>query len=296
MSTNENIRHCFDGKLVIITGGSRGIGLAAAERLFRMGADICLVARRPEGLATARTVLGESRIRDDQILETIACDTSDMSALRPLLEDLMARLRVPDFLINCVGFARPGYVEELDLDIYRQHMEINYFGQLVPILVLLPSLLKAGRGHITNVSSVLGFMGILGYAAYCPSKYAIAGLTEALRSELQPRGLSFSLVYPPDVDTPGYEEENRTKPPETIEMSKRGELMTAHSAAAAMLVGIARRRFEILPGEASFVRRLVSHLPGVMRAVMDHDLRKARARMVSAQDGATKTTGLKNIP
>lgn len=276
MTKTGRVRQCFDGKLVVVTGGSKGIGLAFSETVFALGAGVCMVARGPEGLAAARTVVERSRIRGDQVLETLACDTSDMATLRPVLEGVADRLGAPHFLVNCVGWSRPGYLEDLNLAAYRRHMEVNYFGQLVPILVLLPSMLRAGRGHIVNVSSVLGFMGVMGFAAYCPSKYTVVGLTEALRSELSPRGLTFSVAFPPDVDTPGYVEENKTKPPECAEMSKRGGLLTPRETADALVAGIARGRFEILPGEASRIRRLTRYLPGTVRSVMDRDLRKAR--------------------
>jgi 3-dehydrosphinganine reductase len=273
----SSAQQCFDGKLVVVTGGSKGIGLAFAEAVAALGANVCLVARDAGGLDAAKAAVERARVRPDQTVDTVSCDASDIDALRPLLAGLVARRGTPDFLVNCVGWARPGYVEELSLDVYRRHIEVNYFGQLHPILVLLPSMLAAGRGHIVNVSSVLGFMGILGYAAYCPSKYAVLGLTEALRSELSPKGLAFSVVFPPDVDTPGFKEENKTKPAECVEMSKRGGIMSPQAVAAVMVRGIAAGKFEILPGEAGMIRRLVRFLPGVVRAVTDRDLRKARA-------------------
>jgi 3-dehydrosphinganine reductase len=276
VGATERARQCFDGRLVVVTGGSKGIGLAFSEAVAALGANVCLVARDGAGLEAAKAAVERARLRPDQLVETLACDTSDFDALHPLLTAMVGRLGTPHFLVNCVGWARPGYVEQLDLDVYRRHIEVNYFGQLHPILVLLPFMLEAGRGHIVNVSSVLGFMGILGYAAYCPSKYAVVGLTEALRSELAPKGLAFSVVFPPDVDTPGYKEENKTKPPECTEMSKRGGLMPARDVAAVMVDGIARGRFEILPGEAGMIRRLVRLVPSIVRAVTDRDLRKAK--------------------
>jgi 3-dehydrosphinganine reductase len=284
MARTDRARRCFEGRLVVVTGGSKGIGRAFSEAVFGLGASVCMVARGAEGLEAARAVVERARVRDDQILETLACDTSDEATLRPLLGGVAARLGAPDFLVNCVGWSRPGYLEELDLEVYRRHMEVNYFGQLVPILILLPFMLRAGRGHIVNVSSVLGFMGIMGFAAYCPSKYAIVGLTEALRSELAPHGITCSIAFPPDVDTPGYREENKTKPPECAEMSKRGGLLSAGEAAEALVAGIARGRFEILPGEASLIRRLIRYLPGAVRFVTDRDLQKAREAVRARQE------------
>lgn len=271
-----NAEKSFNGKFVIITGGSKGIGLATAAKIFALGADLCIIARNGADIEVALREIGKKRIRTDQMLEAISCDTTDQERLTPLFEKLTGLRGSPDFLINCVGYARPGYVEELELPDYRRHMEVNYYGQLIPILLLLPRMLANQRGHIVNVSSVLGFMGIMGYAAYCPSKFAIIGLTEALRSELSHRGLKFSTVLPPDVNTPGFAEENRTKPPECREMSKRAGLLSADEVADAIISGITNGRNEITMGEATLIHWLYRHFPWLVRAVTDRDYRKAR--------------------
>ncbi len=282
MDHNERTRRFFAGKFVIITGGSKGIGLATAEQVFALGADLAIVARDAAGLTAARASVERGRVHPDQLLETISCDCTDQAALKPLLETLVVRRGSPDCLINCVGYAGPGYAQDLDLAAYRRHMEVNFFGQLVPILILMPHLLAARRGHIANVSSLLGFMGAMGYAAYCPSKFAITGLTEALRNELGVHGLSFSIVFPADVDTPGYAEENRTKPPECKEISKRARILSPEAVARAMIRGIARGQFEIAPGEAATVRKCFRFVPWLVRWIIDHDYREARRLVASS--------------
>lgn len=277
MSKGALARH-FMGRRVVVTGGSQGIGLALARQLASHGADLCLVARDPERLAAALALVEGERVRPDQVFETLACDTSDRDALAPGLEAWLARGACPDLLVNCVGYARPGYVEDQALQDFRQHMEINFFGQLTPTLLVLPAMLSAGRGHIVHVSSMLGFMGFMGYSAYCPSKYALAGLVEALRSELGHRGLRFSIVYPPDVDTPGFARENLTKPMECHEMSKGAGLLSPEEAARAILQGIRQGRFEIDLGKANFIHRMVRHFPDLVRAINDGDYRKARLK------------------
>ena len=76
-------------------------------------------------------------------------------------------------MINVVGYAYPQYVQELTLEDYKKCMEVNYYGQLIPTLILLPYFMAARKGHIANVSSMMGYFGIMGYAAYAPTKFAI---------------------------------------------------------------------------------------------------------------------------
>ena len=270
----------------MVTGGSRGIGLATAEALARCGANLCLVARDAHVLEEARRAVERARGRSEQFVEAIACDCTAADALRPLLEGFVARRGAPYLLVNCVGAARPAYARQAVLSDFREHIEANYFSQLTPLLLLLPHLLAAGRGHVVNVSSLLGFMSVVGYAAYSPAKYALAGLTEALRHELKPFGVGFSIVYPPDVDTPGYAAENRTKPPECADLSRRARIMTAEAVARDIIVGVARRRYEITPGESAFVWRMFRHFPSLVRGSIDREYRQALRRRAAGQSEA----------
>jgi 3-dehydrosphinganine reductase len=214
-----------------------------------------------------------------QWVETIAADTTDMDALGPALEAQVAAHGVPDYLINAVGYAYPQYIENLTLADFKKNMDVNYYGQLVPILILLPHFMQARKGHIANVASVLGYMGLIGYATYTPSKYAIVGLTETLRHELKPYNIHCSLLFPPDTDTPGFAIENQTKPPETVMLSESAKLMTPDQVAAVFVRGLLRRDFEILPGEARWIRLVFRLAPGLGRWFIDRDLRKARQRL-----------------
>ena len=84
-----------------------------------------------------------------------------------------------------VGYAYPQYIQNLQIQDFKKNMEVNYYGQLNPILCILPYFMQRKRGYIANVSSMMGYFGIMGYATYAPTKFAIAGLTEALRHELK---------------------------------------------------------------------------------------------------------------
>jgi len=103
--------------------------------------------------------------------------------------------------------------------VFRDQMDVDYFGTLHAIRAVVPSMIERRRGHLVTVSSTAGLIGVYGYSAYAPAKFAVRGLTETLRAELAPHGIVVSCVYPPDTRTPGFDAENALKPPETERIS-----------------------------------------------------------------------------
>jgi 3-dehydrosphinganine reductase len=266
-------------KIAVICGGSKGIGKATAKEIVQLGGSVCVIARHIEPLEVAASEMQDLAREDSQFVEVIACDATDMERLGPQLTDFVDRHGVPDYLVNVVGYAYPRYVQDLSLDDYRNAMDMNYYGQLVPTLLLLPHFISARKGYIANVSSALGFMGIMGYATYAPTKFAIVGLTEVLRNELKPYGIRLSILFPPDTDTPGFEIENRTKPEETALMSENAKLMTAEDVGEAFVEGLLKNRYLILPGETALIWRINRLFPWLVRWIIDRDYKQARDKL-----------------
>ncbi len=270
----------FEGKIAVVPGGSKGIGRATVMEIVRMGGSVCVIARDAKVLkqtkAEADALIADKK---NQFVEIISSDTTDMKKLKPLLEKFVARRGVPDYLINCVGYAYPNYVEKFQFADFKHNMEVNYYGQLVPVLILLPHFMKARRGHIANVSSAMGFFGIMGYATYAPSKFAIVGMTEVLRHELKPYNIGFSILYPPDTDTPGFAIENKTKPKECAIMSEKAKLLPPEKVAEVFVAGILKKKFNVLPGEMGFISFMFRHFPWLVRWILDGDFKKARKRL-----------------
>jgi short-subunit dehydrogenase len=267
------------GQTAIICGGSSGIGLATAAEVVRRGGSVAVVARGNGPLETAGEHLRSFIRAGSQFVDLIQADAADRNDIGPKLEAFIGRRGAPAYLINAVGYAGPGYVNNLGLDEFRQHMDVNYYGQLIPTLVVLPHLVAAGRGHIAFVSSMMGYFGIIGYAAYAPSKFALVGLAEVLRHELRPSGVSISVLYPPDTNTPGFETENSTKPPETHALSANVKVAQPDDVARQFIDGITRGKFHILPSGAGLPWRLQRYAPRLVRAFLDRDLNKARRRI-----------------
>jgi 3-dehydrosphinganine reductase len=269
------IQKIFSGKTAIIAGGSKGIGRAVAKEFVKNGGNVCIIARNKDDLNNAANALEKARLGKGQSVTAISCDTTNLEKLKPLLENFIKKNGVPDYLMNFVGYAYPNYVQDLKLEDFKKNMDINYYGQLVPILILLPYYMKERKGHIVTCSSALGFMGIMGYATYTPSKFAICGLTETLRNELKPYNIRFSILYPPDTDTPGFKKENETKPAEVHIMSEAGGLLSPEKVAEKFMKDFIKNKFYILPGQSRLLWTITRHFPNFAHMIMDSELKKA---------------------
>jgi 3-dehydrosphinganine reductase len=178
-----------------------------------------------------------------------------------------------------VGYAYPKHFTDLSIADFKKNMDVNYYGQLVPTLLIAPYMIKVKQGHISFVSSMAGFLGLVGYASYSPTKFAIVGLAEVLRHELKTKNIGVSILYPPDTDTPGFIEENKTKPPETALLSETAKLFTPEQVAEQYIKGLLKNKMHILVGEGRWIWRLFRWLPGLVYTVIDHDHKKALEKL-----------------
>jgi len=165
----------FKGKLALVCGGSRGIGKETAKLFVRLGGDVCIVARTLDMLKEAVEEIKKLKVNVNQIVELMSCDTSNLEQVDHLFNEFFKKFRIPDFLFNFVGISYPQYTDKFEFKDLKFHMDTNYYGQLIPIITILPHFLKKESGHIINMSSVAGFIGIMGYAGYTPTKFAIVG-------------------------------------------------------------------------------------------------------------------------
>jgi 3-dehydrosphinganine reductase len=263
----------FSGRTVLVTGGSSGIGLAFSRCAVKLGAAVVLVARRADVLAEARTtLLAES---PSALVETLPLDVSAEEEVTREVGALLRR-RPVDMLVNNAGVVMPGRFLELDLAEFRKMMDINYFGAVHMCKAVLPQMFARGAGHVLNVSSLAGVIGIYGYTPYAASKFALAGFSQALRAEAWPHGVRVSICLPPDTDTPQLAFENQYKPAETRAIAGVAKLLLPSQVAESMMRGMAKGRFEIYPDVNSRLLAFAQGLaPGVVRWLCDSVQRRS---------------------
>jgi 3-dehydrosphinganine reductase len=243
----------------IITGGSSGIGKAIALKLIKRGANVTLIARTPERLQAAQAELDMAKVHPQQQILTFAADVANNLQVTTAIQQAIAQLGAPDWLILSAGIAHPGHFQALSIEIFEQTMAINYFGSLYSIKAALPVMEQRRQGHIVLISSGAGLVGLYGYCPYSPSKFALRGLAESLRGELKPLNVNLSIAYPPDTDTPQLKAENLTKPLATQRITATAKTWSAIAVADSILRGVDQKRFEITPGlEITLLARLHS--------------------------------------
>eukprot|EP00928_Gymnodinium_smaydae_P080039 TRINITY_DN63838_c0_g1_i1.p1 TRINITY_DN63838_c0_g1~~TRINITY_DN63838_c0_g1_i1.p1 ORF type:complete len:332 (-),score=48.81 TRINITY_DN63838_c0_g1_i1:231-1226(-) len=204
------------GKTVFITGGSEGIGKALGQEFVRRGANVVLMARTESKLQAAVKDLEAAKVCSEQQVGFQTMDVTDFTSVQAGVKKAVERYGSPSFLITSAGASYPGYFLEQDVATFQRTMNLNYMGNVHAIKAVAPLMKDNGGGNIMIVASAAAVVSFVGYSSYSPSKYALRGLADSLRNELSGFGIRVSICYPPDTDTPGFKEENKTKPEETL--------------------------------------------------------------------------------
>ncbi len=271
--------HDFNGKIALITGGSSGIGLAIAQLLAEQGAHVWLVARHSDLLSEALKKLEASRRSPQQKFGVVAADVTDLEQVNRAILQVKEASGVPDLLVNSAGVAQGGYCQETGMDIFHWMMDVNFYGTVHVTKALLPDMIARRSGYIVNISSLAGVMGIFGYSAYGASKFAVRGFTDTLRAEMKPYQIGVSIAYPPDTDTPQLAYEVQFKPVETKALSAGSGMLAPETVAAAILKGVKRGRYLILPGiEGKLLYHLGTLLDGPVNYAFDLIVAQARQK------------------
>lgn len=256
-----------------MTGGSSGIGRAFVRNVVSRGAGVSVLALPDGDLEATGAELAAAGAR----YEIAGLDVTNRIAVTDAVRRVTDSLGPCAVLLTCAGIAHPGYFERLDDDIFRRTMEIDYFGTLHAARAVAPEMIARGSGSIVGISSAAGLIGVFGYSAYAPPKFAVRGLLEVLRLELGPFGIHVGCVCPPDTDTPQLAYENRFKPPETYAISGAIKPYPAEVVAASIVDGMEHGRFIITPDwQTKVIARTAGLLHGTWVRYFDSRVRAAR--------------------
>jgi short-subunit dehydrogenase len=268
----------WQGKSVIVTGGSSGIGRETCLAVAEAGGRVGIIARRESLLAETVTTIRAG----GGLAETATCDVRDRAGLQDAVSALEARIGTCDVAIASAGIHRVSW--PLEAAVARDVIDVNVGGCLNFLAAVLPGMLERRRGHVCGVASIAALVGLPGNAAYCASKAAVVTLLEGLRIDCEPAGVRVTTACPGFVDTPMVTDEERME----------GGMMTAHAAAATILRAIERDRAQAwFPARTWLAARLAGSLPPRLRAwVLRHQPRMQEPPhpRASRPDGESSTT------
>jgi NAD(P)-dependent dehydrogenase (short-subunit alcohol dehydrogenase family) len=185
-------RNDFRDRVVVITGGSRGLGLLIARQLAREGAIVTIAARDEAELTRAHEELAALGAR----VHYAKCDVGIRGQAEQLIHDTLARDGRIDLLINNAGVMKVGPLEHMDHADFEEAMAVHFWGPLHTTLAAVPAMRKQGGGRIVNISSIGGKIAVPHLTPYCASKFALTGLSDSLRGELAKDHIYVTTVCP----------------------------------------------------------------------------------------------------
>ncbi len=190
----------LSGRVVIVTGGSTGLGLLVARQAAERGARVVIAAR---GEVDLRAAEAELRKLGADVL-AVPTDVSDEGQVRTLIARTIEKYGRVDVLVNNAGTIQVGPAEAMTVDDFKTAMATNFWGELYPTLAVLPQMRAQGFGRIANVVSVGGKVAVPHLLPYSASKFALTGLTQGLRSELAKENILVTGIYPGTIRTGGH--------------------------------------------------------------------------------------------
>jgi NAD(P)-dependent dehydrogenase (short-subunit alcohol dehydrogenase family) len=185
-------RFSFGGKVVVISGGSRGLGLILARQISNEGGKVALLARDAEELERAKA---ELTTRGGEVL-TVQCDLFEPSQIQTAVAEVLASYGKIDVLFNNAGIIQVGPVENVQQEDFERALSVHFWAPLLLIKEVLPSMRARRCGRIINICSIGGKVAVPHLAPYCASKFALTGLSDALRAELVRDNIFVTTVAP----------------------------------------------------------------------------------------------------
>ncbi|POI30713.1 hypothetical protein CIB84_005536, partial [Bambusicola thoracicus] len=198
-------------------------------------------------------------VNDKQVVLCISVDVSkDYEQVENVLKQAQEKLGPVDLLVNCAGTSVTGKFEDIEVNSFERLMAVNYLGSVYPSRAVISTMKERRMGRIVFVSSQAGQLGLFGYTAYSPTKFALRGLAEALQMEVKPYNIYVTVAYPPDTDTPGFAEESKTKPLETKLISETSSVCQAEQVARVIVKDAIQGNFNSSVGSDGYMLSILT--------------------------------------
>lgn len=182
----------LEGQVVLITGGSRGLGLALAQEFARHGARLAMCARDERELERAQAILSETGAE----VMAMPCDLTDRSQVLHMVQQVTARFGRIDILVNNAGIISAGPLQTLTVEDFEASMDNIYWAAFNATMAVLPQMLERKNGRIVNISSIGGLVSVPHLLTYASAKFAVTGFSQGLRAELAKEGIKVTTVAP----------------------------------------------------------------------------------------------------
>jgi dehydrogenase/reductase SDR family member 7B len=260
-------------KVVIITGGSSGIGRACAFAFGKTGCRVVITGRDAAKLnETAR----ELALRNIECLPVVG-DVSQEADVKAMVEETVRKYERIDILINNAGISMRALFEDLDLDVIRKVMDINFWGTVYATKYALPYIVQS-KGSVIGISSIAGYRGLPARTGYSASKFAMQGFLEALRTELLPKKVHVLVACPgftaSNIRNTALAANGRTQGESPRD---EGKMMTAEAVADRILEAtIHRKRDLVMTFQGKFTVFLNKWLPGLADKLVYNHMKKEK--------------------
>ena len=255
---------------VLITGASQGIGKATALLFANKGYDLVLAARQSDRLEAA----GEEIKNLGRQALTVPTDVRDPQQVKTLVDKALEHYGAIDVLINNAGIYASGSIENFSLDDWHQLIDLNLWGYIHMINALLPHMIERGTGTIVNLSSIGGKVPVPYLAPYNTTKFAVTGLTEAMHSELKPKGIHVCGIYPNLINSNFMEralfrgkdaEDAGARRKQLEQVLSVPVVEKPEDVAKAIWEGVKHQRAEVMVGSANMSQAAYNLIPGPMQ-------------------------------
>lgn len=262
-------------KNAVISGGGSGLGLRLAEECLQAGGRVALLDLTfgEDALSKLTKAAGgklEGRVWCYQVDVRKGDDVAKTAA------EASKVLGKIDLALNSAGVQYVGEFEKIDEATFRRVIEINVMGSRNFAAGVLPHM-SAGS-QLALIASLAGIIGTYGYTPYNASKFAVVGLAGALRLECVPKGITVSVVCPPEVETPMVDEERKMAPRATMALKEFAGTLQVEPAVREIIDQLLARKYMVIPGaRARLTQRLAGYFPGLLRTISDGIVRKALA-------------------